>query len=196
MSVQRTSVHVSAVFDAEDLQVRQMDLQKPAPATPPGSPQKQGGPRPPRDSLGSEASTRCSDKDALSDDSDEFEAIHLLGCVCKGKVLRLLEYGAVISFQTAEGTKEGWAHPSEVQGLRSEQCLVKIIGILGGTFKLSLCGVEEATGDFVGSLSLDCTSEEMKEQRDLDCQAKRRATFGRFLLREFLCVTEALEWPG
>ncbi|CAE7369119.1 unnamed protein product [Symbiodinium sp. CCMP2456] len=62
------------------------------------------------------------------------------------KVSRLMEYGAVISFETAEGKKEGWLRRSDAPS-RNEHCLVKIVGTLEKMFKLTLCQVDQETAE-------------------------------------------------
>ncbi|CAE7541687.1 pnp [Symbiodinium pilosum] len=87
---------------------------------------------------------------------DEDEPTEVKPHVYKGQVLRLLEFGAIISL---EGHGDGWIDPRELQESceeiiraadllkRNQACFVRIIGVgSGGMLKLSLRGVDQRTG--------------------------------------------------
>ncbi|CAE7234366.1 unnamed protein product [Symbiodinium natans] len=61
-----------------------------------------------------------------------------VGGISRGQVSRLLEYGAVITFETSEGRKEGWLHPSHLSASRNGPCFVKIVGPSGAMLKLAV----------------------------------------------------------
>ncbi|CAK9061786.1 Probable pre-mRNA-splicing factor ATP-dependent RNA helicase DEAH5 (DEAH RNA helicase homolog PRP22) [Durusdinium trenchii] len=77
----------------------------------------------------------------------------------EGRVSRLMEYGAFISFETSEGRREGLAHLSELSRetrnvnraadhlKRNQDCFVKIIGIAGSKLNISLREVDQETGE-------------------------------------------------
>ncbi|CAE7232958.1 unnamed protein product, partial [Symbiodinium sp. CCMP2592] len=60
------------------------------------------------------------------------------GRIYRGQVSRLLNYGAVISFETSEGKHEGWLHPSDLPTSRNGQCFVMIVGHSGTMHKLAV----------------------------------------------------------
>jgi len=79
--------------------------------------------------------------------------------IYRAQVSRVMEYGAFISFESAEGRKEGLAHLSELSAetrmvsraadwvQRNQWVWIKIIGIAGSKLNLSLREVNQETGE-------------------------------------------------
>mmetsp|Transcript_15866 Transcript_15866/g.35547 ORF Transcript_15866/g.35547 Transcript_15866/m.35547 type:complete len:1098 (-) Transcript_15866:65-3358(-) len=79
--------------------------------------------------------------------------------IYKGKVTRVMEYGAFISLDTAEGPKEGLCHLTELTKetrmvaraadwvKRNDEVVVKIIGIAGTKLNLSIREMDQETGE-------------------------------------------------
>lgn len=68
----------------------------------------------------------------------------------KGEVVRLLGFGAVVSFEIPQGTRSGWLHPRELSRettngdlKRNRECLVKVKGLAGTIPKLSAYNIQE-----------------------------------------------------
>mmetsp|Transcript_95361 Transcript_95361/g.179293 ORF Transcript_95361/g.179293 Transcript_95361/m.179293 type:complete len:1161 (+) Transcript_95361:126-3608(+) len=90
--------------------------------------------------------------------SDRPAEVELYG-IYKAKVSRVMEYGAFIQMDTAEGPKEGLCHLSEITKetrmvsraadwvQRNKEVLVKIIGIAGSKLNLSIREVDQDTGE-------------------------------------------------
>eukprot|EP00397_Hematodinium_sp_SG-2012_P007258 GEMP01007300.1.p1 GENE.GEMP01007300.1~~GEMP01007300.1.p1 ORF type:complete len:1145 (+),score=295.75 GEMP01007300.1:68-3502(+) len=80
------------------------------------------------------------------------------GSVYEGSVSRLMEFGAFVSIETADGRKEGLCHINEMKKsegrlLRPEDCVkkkqkvyVKVLGIVGTKVNLSMRDIDQETG--------------------------------------------------
>lgn len=89
---------------------------------------------------------------------DHPESVELYG-IYRAKVSRVMDYGAFIQMETADGPKEGLCHLTELTKEtrmvaragdwveRNQKVLVKIIGIAGSKLNLSIREVHQETGE-------------------------------------------------